>query len=326
MPRTENSIANQLKSNGTVRDYYIFTNIRYVLKSYQTPPSFDKNTADPTKFYFAVKDFDMQASCYCNGMSDECNSTSFAKCNCQKNTAGDNCESCKPLFNNKPWQYGIACEKCNCSDLASSCIYSPSRGHGVCQGCIRNTTGDFCQQCLPGYHRNSNSLCISCGCNLSGVNQAICNESTGVCFCKQNVEGVSCDTCKNEFFNLTIDHAAGCRDCSCRVALTTNGSNICDKTTGQCPCVRGFSGRTCNVCSNGFYSSQLINPNECRECLCSPQGSLNISCSQNGNCYCRPYFSGQKCEVLASSYFTSSIAQSLYSAAKAVAVSSVSAS
>lgn len=320
MPRTEQAIARQLSTNSSVRDYFILTNVRYVLVSYITPASFDVRTADPTKYFFAIKDIDVQASCYCNGMSDQCNATSLGKCICQKNTRGDNCQLCNPLFNNKPWRYGIACEMCNCSGLAENCFYSYAKGYGVCQGCTSNTTGDFCHQCMPGFSRNSNSACMSCGCNLSGVETSlgICNQSTGVCICKQNVEGSKCDSCKDQFYGLTAANNVGCSICGCRVQMTVNGSNVCNKLTGQCPCLRGFAGRICNTCANGFYSNQSVNPAECKECSCDPSGSQNSSCNSSGQCYCKESFSGQKCQIIRASYFSSSVAQSQYSALTAV--------
>ena len=74
MPRTDETIMNQIQTDLTVRDYFIFTNLRYVLSSYRTPPGFDRNTAQP-KYYFAIKNFDLQGSCYCNGMGDQCSAS-----------------------------------------------------------------------------------------------------------------------------------------------------------------------------------------------------------------------------------------------------------
>ena len=75
MPRTNAAIQTEVKKSGAVRDHFLFTNLRTVLFDYQKPADFQKASADPTKFFFTVKDFDVQGSCYCNGMSENCNST-----------------------------------------------------------------------------------------------------------------------------------------------------------------------------------------------------------------------------------------------------------
>ncbi|XP_065068970.1 laminin subunit gamma-1-like [Rhopilema esculentum] len=323
MPRTDETIMNQIQTDLTVRDYFIFTNLRYVLSSYRTPPGFDRNSAQ-LKYYFAIKNFDLQGSCYCNGMGDQCSASNNSKCICQKNTQGDNCQECQPFFNNKPWRYGIACESCNCSSLATSCVYDAAKGHGVCQNCTRNTTGDFCNQCLSGFHRNPQRICVDCGCDLRGVSVSgrICNETTGLCNCKQNVQGSKCDTCKEQFWGLNMSNANGCNACGCMAWATVNGSNICDSHTGQCSCRLGFAGRTCNQCRVDYYSIQSVNPTQCTACLCNPSGSMNTSCSNTGSCYCRPNYSGEKCEVLASGYYSASVSQLLFSSLQAVVSSS----
>lgn len=43
--------------------------------------------------------------------------------------------------------------------------------------------------------------CIFCNCNLVGSCINKCNER-GECGCKDNVEGVKCDCCKNGIINL----------------------------------------------------------------------------------------------------------------------------
>ncbi len=75
MPRTDATIAREVTKNSLIRDHFIFTNLKFVLFDYRKPASFNKNTADPKKFFFSVDDFDVQGSCYCNGMSNQCNAT-----------------------------------------------------------------------------------------------------------------------------------------------------------------------------------------------------------------------------------------------------------
>jgi len=47
--------------------------------------------------------------CWCNLHGRECAPSSDGGrlvCVCQHNTAGDSCEKCLPLYNNRPWQAG----------------------------------------------------------------------------------------------------------------------------------------------------------------------------------------------------------------------------
>ena len=51
-------------------------------------------------------------------------------CKCSHNTCGEQCTTCCPLFNQRPWQPGnssssSACIKCQCFGHASKCRYDP---------------------------------------------------------------------------------------------------------------------------------------------------------------------------------------------------------
>ena len=40
-------------------------------------------------------------------------------------------------------------------------------------------------------------------------------------------------------------------ECQCNLTGTVNGSGVCDKVSGQCPCKELLTGRTCNQCQVG---------------------------------------------------------------------------
>ena len=65
-------MATEVLKGGIVRDYYIATNVKIVLQEFFKPSDFNANVADRRQFYFAIRDVDIQASCYCNGMSNQC--------------------------------------------------------------------------------------------------------------------------------------------------------------------------------------------------------------------------------------------------------------
>ena len=100
------------------------------------------------------------------------------------------CNQCKPLYNNKPFQRGdqddsYPCVKCECNEHASSCVYNQSLdtspnsrtqgGGGVCVDCQHNTTGRFCETCKERFYRESGKslkspdVCSPCGCEGPGA-------------------------------------------------------------------------------------------------------------------------------------------------------------
>jgi hypothetical protein len=72
-----------------------------------------------------------------------------------------------------------------------------------------------------------------CICNEAGRTKLECRVDN-TCYCKSNVEGVSCDQCKPGFINLTQSNPDGCIAgclpeqfrCENGVCISTN--NVCD--------------------------------------------------------------------------------------------------
>ncbi|KAM3870532.1 netrin-4-like [Diretmus argenteus] len=169
------------------------------------------------------------------------------KCVCRHNTAGDHCERCAPLYNDRPWQAanGILgtpheCQKCKCNGHAKSCHFdrglwaaSGRRSGGVCDDCRHNTEGRHCQNCKKGFYRDPSrpktaaDSCRPCSCHLVGAvlsgGSALCNPSDGECTCKPGVGGSHCDRCMTGHWGL---HEYGCRPCDC--------AGDCDPYTGDC--------------------------------------------------------------------------------------------
>ncbi|XP_053171447.1 laminin subunit beta-3 [Scomber japonicus] len=270
--------------------------------------------------FYALKEMRVMGSCMCHGHANRCLPEGYnnalsngiqvnPQCDCQHNTAGVNCERCADLYNDLPWRPAEernthTCKRCECNNHAQRCHFDQEvfkanggRSGGVCEGCMHHTTGPKCDQCAPGYQPNPRSqmdrpdACIRCVCSAEGTeNEGRCDESTGSCQCKVNVEGPRCDRCKRGHYGLSASNPLGCSKCSC--SPDGSLSHTCDPVTGQCPCRTHFHGLTCEVCAKGYWKQS----GRCEPCSCDPTRSLSDACDQRtGQCQCRSGFGGQKC-------------------------------
>ncbi|XP_069007880.1 laminin subunit beta-3 [Embiotoca jacksoni] len=271
--------------------------------------------------FYALKEMRVMGSCMCHGHANRCLPEEYnapsnniqvnPQCDCQHNTAGVNCERCADLYNDLPWAPAEesntrTCKSCECNKHSHRChfdwaVYEASgrRSGGVCEDCMHHTAGTKCDQCAPGYQPNPRSqmdrpdACIRCICSAEGtVNGGQCDDSTGSCHCKVNVEGPRCDRCKRGYYGLSASNPLGCTKCSC--SPDGSRSDVCDQLTGQCPCRPHFHGHTCDTCSKGYWKPLLSD--RCEPCSCDPTRSSSDSCDQlTGQCQCRTGFGGRTC-------------------------------
>ncbi|XP_078051747.1 laminin subunit beta-1 isoform X1 [Augochlora pura] len=188
--------------------------------------------------------------------------------NCQHNTAGQNCEQCKPFFYHDPSKdisHPQACVPCDC-DLDGSL------DDGIC---------DSYTDLLAG-------------------------EEPGRCHCKTNVEGRRCDRCKNGFWDFDPANPEGCKACTCNT-LGTVDNRGCNTNTGECTCKRFVTARDCNQCLPDYWGLSE-DPDGCKPCDCDPGGSYENSCDVvTGQCRCRPHISGRTCNQPEQNYYTGSL-------------------
>ncbi|XP_073429301.1 netrin-4 [Dendrobates tinctorius] len=247
------------------QDLLKITNLRVQLLKQQSCPCQNKSwdIKPQSLAHYAVYDFIVKGSCFCNGHADHCvpidgfqqvQTTSklqmvHGQCICKHSTAGPHCEQCAPLYNDRAWKAANGktgepnmCEKCKCNDHADSCRFdmdvwlaSGNRSGGVCNNCQHNTEGIHCEKCAPGFFRDlkipfsAPDACKACSCHpvgsakLSFSNHTLCDPQNGNCPCKPGVAGPTCDRCMIGYWGFG---EYGCRPCAC--------PGNCDSFTGDC--------------------------------------------------------------------------------------------
>ncbi|XP_023389703.1 netrin-4 [Pteropus vampyrus] len=167
-----------------VQEQLKITNLRVQLLKRQSCPCQrnDLNTKPQHFTHYAIYDFIVKGSCFCNGHADHCIPVDgfrpvkapgafhvvHGKCMCKHNTAGTHCQHCAPLYNDRPWEAADGktgspkeCRTCKCNGHADACHFdinvweaSGNRTGGVCNDCQHNTEGQHCQRCKPGFYRD----------------------------------------------------------------------------------------------------------------------------------------------------------------------------
>uniref|UniRef100_A0A8C1RC31 Laminin, beta 4 n=1 Tax=Cyprinus carpio TaxID=7962 RepID=A0A8C1RC31_CYPCA len=287
------------------------------------------------KYYYALYEMVVRGSCFCNGHASQCIPMDgvHAKCVCQHNTAGFNCERCQDFYHDAPWRPGgktdsDVCRRCYCHGHSEKCHFDLARylatggvSGGVCDDCRNNRAGPQCDLCGPYYYQDPQrsmddpNACIPCECNPDGsVDRGLCDPVTGQCVCKQNVEGERCDRCKSGFYGFNRDDPSGCQLCRCNFMGTIRTGNPCDQTTGTCICEPFAFGPQCDQCLPGYWG--LGNTvYGCLPCDCDIGGALRTECSSvDGQCECRPNMVGLTCSEPAPGYFLASLDFYIYEA------------
>lgn len=70
--------------------------------------------------------------------------------------------------------------------------------------------------------------------------------------------------------------------------------------TGQCSCLPGVTGRSCDRCHGDHFG---YGPSGCTPCECNSTGSVAMTCNDNGACGCQPGVAGDKCDSCVPDHF-----------------------
>ncbi|KAM4677068.1 laminin subunit beta-4 [Discoglossus pictus] len=249
--------------------------------------------------------------CECNGNSKLCDPVTGECLQCEGFTNGTNCERCVDNYFGNPG-LGQPCQPCMCPDsptsnqyFAHSCYQDPESLEMVCN-CLDGYTGSNCKECPIGFYGNleEEDNCLPCQCNnnTDPTDPESCDRITGDCLkCLNNTYGTNCESCLPGYFGSALLHS--CQKCVCN-PLGTHAQNcsmyeeagecVCDKTTGQCPCLPNVIGINCDKCVPGYWG--FSKGKGCKPCDCYLNNSYGSQCNQfTGQCLCKPKYKGRKC-------------------------------
>ncbi|KAL6095758.1 lama2 [Pungitius sinensis] len=248
-------------------------------------------------------------ACHCHGHTSQCHEVTGHCLDCSHHTAGPHCDSCLPGYHGNASRGSPAdCQPCACPLHLPSNNFSPTchvgaEGELLCDQCQPGYAGPRCDRCSNGYYGQPNvpgGSCRPCDChgNLDLSKPGSCDPITGRCLrCRQGYGSASCDSCADGYYGDAIV-AKNCQPCQCHA----NGSEseVCDKETGRCQCMKNVVGRQCDECiPNCWWDDE---GQACVPCRCSPHGSMSQRCDIEGRCICRPGFVGQRCDLRRQGY------------------------
>ncbi|XP_034250922.1 netrin-3-like, partial [Thrips palmi] len=199
------------------------------MSSASSPPaSTSSSSAGAVAAGYAVSDLSVGGRCKCNGHASRCSASGGQlSCDCRHNTAGRECERCKPFHFDRPWARATAkdaneCKACNCNGHARKCRFnmelwklSGRVSGGVCLKCRHFTAGRHCHYCREGYYRDASKpithrkACKPCDCHPIGASGKTCNQTSGQCPCKDGVTGTTCNRCARGY-QQSRSHIAPC--------------------------------------------------------------------------------------------------------------------
>ncbi|XP_040491950.1 usherin [Ursus maritimus] len=228
------------------------------------------------------------------------------QCKCKANVIGLRCDHCNFGFKFLRSFNDDGCEPCQCN-LHGSVNKLCNPLSGQCE-CKKEAKGLQCDTCREHFYGLDITSCKACDCDMAGsLSGTVCDAKTGQCICKPSVGGRQCNECLEGYFYLQQNNSFLCLPCNCDKTGTVNGSLLCDKSTGQCPCKLGVTGLHCNQCAPHRYNLTSGNFQGCQMCECDSLGTLpgTICDPISGQCLCLPNRQGRKCNQCQPGFYIS---------------------
>ena len=109
--------AYDFENSPVLQDWVTATDIKVVFNRLNIygDEKMDKDQAKES-YYYALSDFAVGGRCKCNGHASRCikNRDGRLACECKHNTAGNDCERCKPFHYDRPWARATSREANEC--------------------------------------------------------------------------------------------------------------------------------------------------------------------------------------------------------------------
>lgn len=99
-----------------LQDWVTATDIMVVFNRLNTYGDEERDEEARESYYYALSDFAVGGRCKCNGHASSCSEDKDGKikCDCKHNTAGVDCERCKPFHFDRPWARATAKDANEC--------------------------------------------------------------------------------------------------------------------------------------------------------------------------------------------------------------------
>ncbi|CAL8302627.1 unnamed protein product [Merluccius merluccius] len=176
--------AHDFDNSPVLQDWVTATDVRVTFSRLHTLGDENEDDSELARdsYFYAVSDLQVGGRCKCNGHASKCvrerdrdgdrdrdrdgGGGGGLVCECKHNTAGPECDRCKPFHYDRPWQRATAreaneCVACHCNLHARRCRFnmelyklSGRVSGGVCLNCRHNTAGRHCHYCKEGYYRD----------------------------------------------------------------------------------------------------------------------------------------------------------------------------